>query len=350
MPDEVPMILTDLPSPSTGPGALEGRPCPGALPERCPGRPGRLGGIQSLGAVAALGLRLTGGPVELSIPNGSFETPATDFVSTRIDRWQEDPAPEGYSEAGGFAWDQLTGIFRNTAPGATDHLANLDGRQALYLFAIPGVGMFQDASSRDWNDPEPAGDFRVHYEPGATYTLGALVQGGGGGMREGVPLELSLYYRDASGTRMPVARTEVVHSKTLFADRQNLVRVAVTTARVQAADPWAGQPVGIGLRSTVGADLAGGYWDVDALTLHRQSPEGPRLDWAWVTGSGPRRLRVEWASQADESYRVEASTDGKAWSPMAGGPIRGTGARVGWTVDPERDGSLWLRVVAQRGS
>ena len=42
-------------------------------------------------------------------------------------------------------------------------------------------------------------------------------------MREGVPLELCLYYRNTAGMQVPVAHTEVVHSNTLFADPQRLV-------------------------------------------------------------------------------------------------------------------------------
>lgn len=324
---------------------------PPSAPRAAPGidrLPGRLRRRPIAGVV--LGLRLLGDPVALPIPNGSFEEPATDFVSTRIDRWQEASAPEGYSEAGGFAWDQLTGIFRNTAPGAADHLSNLDGRQALYLFAIPGVAVFQDGSSRDWDDAQPAGDLTARYEPGATYTLKAWVQGGGGGMREGVPLELCLYYRNTAGMQVPVAHTEVVHSNTLFADPQRLVACSVTTPRVQATDPWAGRSVGVRLRSAVGADLAGGYWEVDAVTLHRQAPEGPRLDWSWdAAATGQGRLRIDWTSRADETYRVEASVDGISWSPR-GGAIPGTGSRVGWTLDSDQAGSLWLRVVARPGS
>lgn len=294
------------------------------------------------GLIVGLGLSAE----EISIPNGSFELPSTDFVSTRIDRWQEDPAPEGYSEAGGFAWDQLTGIFRNTAPGAADHLANLDGRQALYLFAIPGVGLFQDGTSRDWKDPEPLRDLQARYEPGSAYTLGAQVQGGGGGMREGVPLELSLYYRDASGRPVTVARTEVLHSNVVFADRQRLVQVSVTSPVVADSDPWARQPVGIRLRSTVAPDLAGGYWDVDAVTLRRDPQPPLRLVWSWIPGPGPRRFRLEWDSQADRIYRVESSVNGMSWNLHAG-PVPGNGQRIGWDIDPAGTAVLWLRVADQ---
>ncbi|MFM8880259.1 MAG: hypothetical protein ACKOKG_14175 [Verrucomicrobiota bacterium] len=303
------------------------------------------------GFIGALGLvaHLAAAPVSIPIPNGSFEWPSTEFVSTRIDRWQEFAATPTYSEAGGFAWDQLTGLFRNTAPGAGDHLSNLDGRQALYLFAIPGVGLFQDGMSRDWDDPEPTRDFTVRFAPGSTYTLGARVQGGGGGMREGVSLELCLYYRNASGGQVDVARTEVIHSGAVFSDRQRLLPISVTTAPVQATDAWAGQSVGIRLRSTVASELAGGYWDVDEITLDRQAAHALQLEWSWDTDSSPKRLRIAWASETNRAYRVESSIDGTSWTVRTD-PIQGTGERLSWSVDTEQSGSLWLRVVATSGS
>ena len=79
-------------------------------------------------------------PIPISVPNGSFESPATLYVSTFIDAWQENPKPADYAEGGGFTWDQLTGLFVNTAPTAADHIGNMDGKQAAYLFAVPGTG------------------------------------------------------------------------------------------------------------------------------------------------------------------------------------------------------------------
>ncbi|HAM71049.1 MAG TPA: hypothetical protein DCM86_05340, partial [Verrucomicrobiales bacterium] len=36
---------------------------------------------------------------------------------------------------------------------------------------------------------------------------------------------------------------------------------------VRTQDPWANQPIGIRLLSTVGAQLQGGYWDLDNIRL-----------------------------------------------------------------------------------
>src|SRR5580765_1095809 len=109
-----------------------------------------------LGGVAALAASTS--PLRagsITVPNGSFESPATSFVSINIDSWQKNPKPDWYVESGGFLWSQLTGIFKNTSAGSSDHLDNCDGNQALWLFAVPEVALFQDYNSIDWSNSVP---------------------------------------------------------------------------------------------------------------------------------------------------------------------------------------------------
>src|SRR5262245_39645715 len=91
----------------------------------------------------------------INIPNNSFESPATSFVSININAWQKSPKPDWYQESGGFLWTQLTGIFKNTPATSADHIDNCDGNQALWLFAVPEVGLFQDYDSTDWHNLPP---------------------------------------------------------------------------------------------------------------------------------------------------------------------------------------------------
>src|SRR5438105_14509978 len=84
------------------------------------------------------------------VPNGSFESPATTFVDTRIDSWQKAPKPDWYAESSGYTWDELTGVFANTATNSADHIDNCDGAQAMGMFAVPDVADFQDYNSIDW--------------------------------------------------------------------------------------------------------------------------------------------------------------------------------------------------------
>ena len=80
----------------------------------------------------------------INLPNGSFESPATDFADPTMDNWQKTPKPVWYDESGGFLWVQLAGLFLNTPPESAPHIDNCDGEQAAYLFAVPQVGLFQD--------------------------------------------------------------------------------------------------------------------------------------------------------------------------------------------------------------
>src|SRR2546423_15691175 len=98
------------------------------------------------GLMVAVGLA-TVRAASIVVPNGSFESPSTTFVDTHIDSWQEAPKPDWYAEGGGFTWDQLTGVFMNTSVTSADHIDNCDGNQALWMFAVPEVGVFQDYNS-----------------------------------------------------------------------------------------------------------------------------------------------------------------------------------------------------------
>jgi hypothetical protein len=268
-------------------------------------RPGMALAVAGLGALAA--------PPDprIPVPNGSFEGPSTTFVTTRVDSWQESPKPDDYLEGGGFQWDQLTGTFRNTLPGTADHLFNIDGNQALYLFALPGVGVFQDVESKDFDDPVPRREFNVVYRPGQRYTLSARVVGLGGNMLEGVPLELSLYYVVDVTNRIPVVTRVVTNSQETFADRNHFVGFSVASAPVSANDPWAGRPLGIRIQSIVSDEQKGGYWDVDDVRLEAESTL-PAITPLRISRSGDG-LKITFGSRTGYAYRLQRSRDLGSW-------------------------------------
>lgn len=224
---------------------------------------------------AAVAHRSSLSAATIPIPNGSFESPEVVFVDTNFDAWQKGPKPPGYVEEGGFFWSQLTGVFKNPAPGKSDHLDNCDGAQALWLFAVPEVALFQDYDSVDWNDPAPSHSLNTRFTPGKAYSLKLAVNGGGGGMKPNVTLRASLYYRDANSNQVPVASTVITHSTNLFPNQTHLIDFDVRTPIVTASDPWAHQHLGIQLLSTVSSDLQGGYWDIDHIRLAELQP--PKL-------------------------------------------------------------------------
>lgn len=222
-----------------------------------------------------LAAALSNGPLfagALRVPNASFENPVTPFVSTQIDAWQKAPKPDWYDETGGFLWDQLAGLFKNTPAGSADHIENCDGTQAIWLFAVPEVALFQDYDSVDWNDSSPSHAFDARFEVGKSYRLTVGVIGTGGNMLEGVPLEIGLYYRDASGSPIIVASTTVTNSAAVFPDRNHFVDFAVAVPTVQTNDAWAAQHIGVRFRSPVSAEMQGGFWDLDNVRLTASSP------------------------------------------------------------------------------
>lgn len=205
------------------------------------------------------------GPIP--VPNASFESPATFFVSLNFDSWQRPPPPGWWDENASGPWTNLTGIFKNTTPGSSDHIDNCDGQQAAWLFAKPEAGWFQDYDSMAWNDPTPTHAFDAKFEVGNSYQLTVGVIGGGGAMQPGVPLEVSLYYRDRARNRVTVAATGLTNSLTVFPTTTHLIDFTVSIPTVRANDAWAGQNIGILFLSTVNTNLEGGYWDLDNVRL-----------------------------------------------------------------------------------
>ena len=212
---------------------------------------------------------LQAGPI--SVPNRSFESPAIFFlVSTVFDSWQRMPEPPGWDENLNGPWTNQTGIFMNPAVGQTNYIDNCDGNQAAWLFANPGVGLFQDYDSMDWNDPAPTHTFNARFEVGKSYRLKVgLIVGTSAGlpMQEGVTVALSLYHRGPLGDRMAVATTVVTNSSAVFSNGNHFLDYEVNVPTVKAGDVWAGQHIGIEFLSTVRPDLAGGYWDLDNVRL-----------------------------------------------------------------------------------
>lgn len=201
----------------------------------------------------------------IDIPNASFELPETAFADPKIDSWQEPPTPWWYDESGGYLWDQLTGVFLNVPSSDPAHIDNCDGNQAVWLFAVPEVELFQDLTAV--------------FEVGQSYHLTVGIIGGGGNMKDDVPIEIRLYYRDAEDEKVTVGATAFTYdSDAGYVKHFNDVHVEIP--RVTPADPWAGKNVGVQFISTLTlADLdpdtgrAGGYWDLDNVRLTTSGPD-----------------------------------------------------------------------------
>lgn len=212
--------------------------------------------------------------VSIPVPNNSFESQIAGppfGVNNNIDSWQKSPKPDWFDEStSGILWTQLTGNFVNTPPTSPDHIDNVDGNQAVYLFAVPTVALFQDYNSTDWNHTMPTHAFNATYEAGKSYQLTVGVIGGGGGMTPGSILQLSLYYRDASNNIVTIAATNIVYTTEAFPTTTHLIDYQVSVPKVKPHDAWAGQKIGIELLSVYGTGP--GYWDLDNVRLTSEAP------------------------------------------------------------------------------
>jgi hypothetical protein len=248
---------------------------------------------------------------ELPVPNRSFESPATIFVSTPIDAWQKTARPPGYNEGGGFTWEQLTGIFKNTAAGRFDHIANCDGAQALFIFAIPDAGLIQ--SSFPAEAGVEGGDV-ARFQVGKGYTLTVGVIGGGGGMAPGASLELGLHFLDAASTQVTVASTRVIHDPAVFTSITNLIDFSVAVPPVRAGDPWAGHPIGVHLIARETPPDSGGYWDLDHVRLNEIAPlrlSSPAIVEGWIEFTIESEPGLKFEVLASDSPELPAA----AWVP-----------------------------------
>lgn len=285
--------------------------------------------------LATVGLNSAGATIQ--IPNASFESPTTAFVDLRVDGWQKNPKPIWFDESGGNLWEQLIGIFINPAEGSAGHIENSDGSQALYVFAIPQNGLFQDYDSKDWAHAEPTHAFDVKYEVGKSYSLAVGLKGGGGGMVEGAGIQLALYWRNEAGDRKIVASTMVFHSASQFPTSTRFVDFTASTPTLEAGNPAIGKQLGILIEALVLPEQAGGYWDLDNVRLTAEGEAGVELRHARVDGG----LELKWTSQTGMEYQLRSSTDLMAWLPE-GGRLLGTGGDLTRAVVVEPSGNRFF--------
>ncbi len=260
---------------------------------------------------------LQAGP--LFVPNASFESPVvplvTPYASPDIDSWQKSPQPAWYipSQNHDTPWEYLMGEFYNVPfPGSS--IDNCDGTQAAFLFALPEAGLFQDYDSIYGTNTVPSHAFNATFNVGRFYNLRVGVIGGGGGMQPGATLQVSLYYRDASSNMVSVAAITITNSTDLFPTNTHLVDFSVHTPGVRATDPWAGQNIGVQLVSTVGFELAGGYWDLDNVRLTETI--APAFIHA---AANNREFQLTLVSAPGLQFEIQASTN------LATGPAGWTG-------------------------
>jgi uncharacterized membrane protein YfcA len=262
----------------------------------------------------------------LYLPNASFESPlvpkTSPYALPEMAAWEKSAQPDWYdpSENDDTPWADLMGTFYNV-PFPGEFIDNCDGVQAAFLFALPGVAIFQDYDSIDDDSTNASHAFNAKFNVGRSYNLTVGVIGGGGGMQPGATLQLSLYYRDASSNMVIVAATTITNSTTLFATNTHLIDFQAQVPTVQPGDAWAGQNIGVQIASTVGFDIPGGYWDVDNVRLVEQiiipnySFEAPVVP---ETSPYANSDMAAWEKSAQPDWYDPNENDDTPWADLMG--------------------------------
>lgn len=246
----------------------------------------------------------------ITIPNASFELPATTYVDLALQNWQKTAKPDWWIDEPPYTWDTLVGVFANPPPAAYNHIDNMHGTQAVWLFGDPDCGIYQELTAT--------------YEAGKAYFLTVGICGRGGPMPDGSPLELSLYYNQ-TGVQKTTAATTVLHTLEAFPNHTHFFDYQVQLPRITRGDPAIGKKIGIQFLSLVEYNEDevgyGGYWDLDNVRL--VAIPVPDL----LYSKSGNNIRVAWPSTVGFQYQVKVSTDMVTWGDLDT-PMAGTGGEL----------------------
>jgi len=168
------------------------------------------------------------------------------------------------------------------------------------------------------------------------------VIGGGGNMKEGVTLKASLYYRNDAGEMVTVASRSITNTASRFPYLTKLVYLSVDSPIIVSNSPAAGKHIGIMLASTVGFEDAGGYWDIDNVSLGYGGGFPFRHIYGFIP-VGEDSFRITWAANQGMSYQLQSSADLSAWTNV-GEPQSSTGPAMQQIVPREAIANRFFRV------
>ncbi|MFO1460276.1 MAG: PEP-CTERM sorting domain-containing protein [Verrucomicrobiota bacterium] len=215
--------------------------------------------------LASLSLVWNADAAPVSVGNASFELPSTTFVNPQIDLWNKTPQPDWFQSQNGVTWEQMSGVFANTAPGSPSHIVNIDGNQAAYIISLPQAGITQVVSGK--------------YEAGLQYSVSVGVIAGGN-ITEGTSLLVGLFYVDDAGVPVTVAGKTVTYTAAGFPNSIEFQDQKAVSSVLKSGDAAVGRNIGIQIVGT-GGDGAG-YWDVDNVRVSANTVPEPGT-WALFT-------------------------------------------------------------------
>src|SRR6516225_4619140 len=142
------------------------------------------------------------------------------------------------------------GRFANTDPTNFDHIVNMDGTQAAYIFTFPGAGLLQDFTTVDWSGTTNH-TFNAKFEVGRSYHLtAAFTSSSNEPLTNGASMQMSLYYRGATNQVVIVGATNIVFDTQVFTSLTRFFDFTLHVPTVRPSDAWAGRNIGIQFIST----------------------------------------------------------------------------------------------------
>src|SRR5215471_5734630 len=195
----------------------------------------------TLALLSAFALACAGHGAGLYVPNASFESPPTTNVDIRTDFWQNQPQSPFFdpNQFGGQPWETLMGRFANTDPTNFDHIVNMDGTQAAYIFTFPGAGLLQDFITVDWSGATNH-TFKAKFEVGRSYHLTAgFTSSSNEPLTNGASIQMSLYYRGTTNQVVIVGATNIVFDTQIFTNLTRFVDFTLDVPTVHVGDDWA---------------------------------------------------------------------------------------------------------------
>lgn len=214
------------------------------------------------GINSALHLIWRGETADVHIPNHSFESPSVGFGKSMfgLDNWSV---------------NGRAGVSSNGSVGSRINQVSSDGSQ-IVLIGIDG-GLInlpnRDGDQIAWMNTDVDTSLTQFlpdtFAKGLSYELTVGLARAAWNPPDDVDqLQMQFCYEDAAGHVKVLAARTVTASELNWSDGHELIEFTLSLNKVQAAEKWVGQPIGIRLISTYeGVATESGDWVIDNLSL-----------------------------------------------------------------------------------
>jgi hypothetical protein len=236
----------------------------------------------ALVSAAVIGGQLHATPVNITVPNNSFESPPVppgQPVSLSTDSWTLNGSGTIVPITGVGNVPAGAGVFpnpaspggpppANDAPYSNGHLDNADGSQAAFLFSNVGNSISQ-ALTDPGNGNQP-----TNFAANKAYTLTISVADAQSLPPPTDRLQFELYYTDGTGSHVVGQSTLSKLTSSPSISQQRFNDYSFTTPILAAGDPAVGKQINIIIDPL---DNGGGQFDIDNVRLTSDVPEPAML-------------------------------------------------------------------------